>query len=106
MSLKKLSQKLKGGPGSGHRGHAGRKGKRGGSAPGKGGGGSPVKLKVDEKQSFMLQAVEISKKLSEAGHEDLAAEYGEEVDKIYDPLKSQTPIKALIVAKRLGIELE
>lgn len=42
MSLKKLNQSLKGGPGSGHRGHAGRKGKRGGSAPGKGGGGSVV----------------------------------------------------------------
>ena len=34
----------KGGPGSGHHGHAGRPGKRGGSVPGKGGGGGEVKL--------------------------------------------------------------
>jgi hypothetical protein len=33
--------KKKGGPGSGHRGHAGRPGKRGGSLPGKVGGGEP-----------------------------------------------------------------
>ena len=35
-------QDEKGGPGSGHYGHAGRPGKRGGSVPGKGGGGLEV----------------------------------------------------------------
>ena len=44
MSLRKLTQALKGGKGSGNFGHAGRPGKRGGGAPGSGGssGSSPT----------------------------------------------------------------
>jgi len=40
----------KGGPGSGHFGHAGRPGKRGGSQPGKGGGGASMST-VDPRSS-------------------------------------------------------
>lgn len=39
----KLTIRLKGGPGSGHKGHAGRPGKHGGSLPGKGGVPTPKK---------------------------------------------------------------
>lgn len=42
--------RLKGGPGSGHHGHAGRPGKRGGSLPGKGGGGAVKRLRGYGKQ--------------------------------------------------------
>ena len=50
MSLNKVFQKLKGGPGSGNFGHGGRPGKRGGSAPSKGGGG--LSLSKDDKETL------------------------------------------------------
>lgn len=49
MSTAKLTIKLKGGPGSGHKGHAGRPGRRGGSAPGTGGNPVHASLSKDGK---------------------------------------------------------
>lgn len=57
----RLTVRLKGGPGSGHRGHSGRPGKRGGSSPGRGGavgGSSPPKgwLVTPKGWSFLGEA--------------------------------------------------
>ena len=46
---------IKGGPGSGHHGHAGRPGKRGGSAPGKGGGGQPRVLSIGDYKMLVVE---------------------------------------------------